>query len=427
MLRRLVAAVFDEPLDHRISEVSAPVDVQPPGPHPRRRRRLPPAVGPEFAGLQDVERPHQPVARLARQLGAQPVLDGDRRVGRIEPEPPHEPLRQRPPHVRGPHRDHAHHRTPGEKGEIALSGEKLNINFSGRLSGPQPGCQRPRRGGPRPPKRCACLDRPVRDGFVTRSRRTPDIPAPRVVAPRRRRADTGDMRPLGLACLLTLACRPLPGDTSASGGSDDTTTGDAPATTGTTEPELPEPVDAAEQHGYVCLRVALSSQRPPALPQADMGFTATLHYNDCLIALYAEYPDLNFEIGLAGASIFMDAADWLYSQLGVDAVFARFAGVWGHTVVGHTYGDDGPDGLWLNYVAPDPGAVDGGRLLLGPLPLQPLTGCVPAVSLPSPAAIASHDSSGAVVWQLESFPSGLLVPTRDAADCVDVTIAAPSG
>jgi hypothetical protein len=226
---------------------------------------------------------------------------------------------------------------------------------------------------------------------------------------------------------LTLACGPTTGDTDSAAATT-TTTGttstqtptEAATTAGTTAAAECTSDTCPDDFGFVCLELTPGDGVPDFVFASTAAVNVTLHYEPCLTAYYTgTHPEQSID-GPGGGPIFAAWQDRLCSEP-VDGRVTCTVDAFGQHL-------PGPDpSLTVAYATPQPAQLTGGKLLWGPAPLPATAACAdglaPNVKLIALADIQGLDSTGAVVWQLQSFDNPLAVPSLSADACLQVSIA----
>lgn len=223
---------------------------------------------------------------------------------------------------------------------------------------------------------------------------------------------------------LTLACGPAPGDTddstSTTAGTTSTPTRTDATTTGTTTTGgCMTDETCPDDFGFVCLELTPGEGIPDFVFASTARVSVTLHYDACLTTYYETHPEQQAD-GPGGGLVFATWLDRLCSEP-VDGLVAC-------TVESFAQSFDGPtDHLTVVHTTPLPAQLAGGKLLWGPAPLPATAACAddlePTVKLVALDDIHGTDTTGAVVWQLQSVAAAGATPALTSDACLQVTLA----
>lgn len=159
----------------------------------------------------------------------------------------------------------------------------------------------------------------------------------------------------------------------------------------------PEEVDP--DHGFACVEVypSISQDDPVATFAGTTEVRVTVSYLECLQDFYLNTHNEYAKDGVEGEMIF---ADYIATELCQrdDVPNALEC-----EVIDITQDLGNSLNMTIKYRVSDAQAIQGRKILVGPLPLENLAGCKPDVKVVNASSVSGYDGGGAQIWDIETF------------------------
>ncbi|MEZ4451448.1 MAG: hypothetical protein R3B09_18405 [Nannocystaceae bacterium] len=152
-------------------------------------------------------------------------------------------------------------------------------------------------------------------------------------------------------------------------------------------------------HGFACVEVypSISQDDPVALFAGTTEIRVTVNYLECLQDFYLNAHNEYAKDGVEGEAIFAEYAE---------RTLCDPEDVPNHlecSVLDITQDLGNSLNMTIRYAVSDPQAIQGRKILVGPLPLESLAECKPDVKITNASSVSGYDAGGAQIWVIETF------------------------
>ncbi|MCA9690885.1 MAG: hypothetical protein R3A51_06935 [Nannocystaceae bacterium] len=184
--------------------------------------------------------------------------------------------------------------------------------------------------------------------------------------------------------------------------------------------------ELGDMHGFVCIDMDAAANTDTSVFASTTNVRVKLSYSQCLQDFYLnDHPEYRLD-GAMGEAIFKDwaanklcgagASKPLPCELDPD----NLSSVFEQRLI--TDDNNSEYALLINYKLTEQGAVDGKRILFGPIPLEELAGCGTDVKVAANADVQGIDGNGTPIWQMVSFGPNSARSRETEGGCIAVKI-----